>query len=222
MPTDVAVTPETPTHPLRGLTDAELAQRASGESLPAFAVLVERYDKRLRSFLRRRVRSEADLDDIVQDTFIRAWTNIARYDARWQFSTWLFTIGGRLAVSHLRKRSRQPTVSGAALDHAPATSVGDPAGAAASRETGDQLWPLAERLLSGDSLTALWLRYAEDLSIGEIARILQRSSVGVRVMLFRARERLAAHLDDGAFEDKDATETVAVLEAPLVGDRVGG
>ena len=55
------------------------------------------------------------------------------------------------------------------------------------------IWETADRILTDSQRTVLWLRYAEELSNGEIARVLGRSQISVRVTLFRAREALAAH-----------------------------
>jgi DNA-directed RNA polymerase specialized sigma24 family protein len=63
-----------------------------------------------------------------------------------------------------------------------------------TREQFDRLWLVAEAKLNHEQRTALWLRYAEGLSVGEIATILGRSQVGVRVLLFRVRQTLIAHL----------------------------
>lgn len=122
---------------------------------------------------------------------MRAWERIDRYDDRWRFSTWLFTIGSRLTVSH--HRARRKTVSyDAAFDRAASTrSVEEIASAA---ESGSPTWKLAQELLSESQRTALWLRYAEDLSIREIACIMSKSQVSIRVSLFRARDQLAQEI----------------------------
>ena len=83
---------------LEVLSSEELACRAQAGSLPSFAKLVERYQGRLYNFLLRRVGHADDAEDLAQDTFVRAWERIDRYRTTWRFSTWLFTIGSRLAI----------------------------------------------------------------------------------------------------------------------------
>ena len=68
-------------------------------------------------------------------------------------------------------------------------------------DEGRQLWALADRCLSEDQRSALWLRYAEDLGYGEIGKILGRPAVTVRVLLFRAREILGRQLASGDLEN---------------------
>ncbi|MCC6677350.1 MAG: sigma-70 family RNA polymerase sigma factor [Phycisphaerales bacterium] len=177
--------------PRSDLTPEELAVRAQGGSFICFSELVTRFEVRLFNFLLRRVGTAADAEDLTQETFIRAWKNIHRYTPKWRFSTWLFTIGSRLASSHMRSAAR--TRAGV-LYEVEARRTPDPSGAMHRAEQRGRLWALAQRTLSADQNTALWLRYVDGLSIQEIAYILGKSQVGIRVSLFRARETLAKHL----------------------------
>jgi RNA polymerase sigma-70 factor (ECF subfamily) len=154
----------------------------------AFSLLVTRYSNRLFNFLRRRAPSEADAEDLTQDTFVRAWTKIGTYKAGMRFSTWLYTIGTHLAAT--RARTRRLPVSG--------TLISEPAAAPHSMDGPDELavklWQAADLVLPDDQRSAVWLRYAEDLGVPEIARVLGKSRVNIRVMLFRARRTLAAEI----------------------------
>ncbi|MEX2218970.1 MAG: sigma-70 family RNA polymerase sigma factor [Phycisphaerales bacterium] len=176
-------------------TPEQLALRAQQGSLEAFAALVEHFEERLFNFLLRRVGCPADAEDIAQETFVRAWQRIGQYKPRWRFSTWLFTIGSRLAASKYRDGRRPPLrLVG---DEAGAVRNAPPAGAErlAGLEDRGRAWAMAADLLTPEQHTAMWLRYAEDMAIVEIARVLGKSQVGVRVMLFRARNVLAARLE---------------------------
>jgi|SRR5262245_4872450 len=186
MPTDPKPNPGFT--PLSELTAEELAVRCQRGSLGCYSELVGRFEGRLFNFLLRRTASRQDAEDLAQEAFVRAWERIATYNPAWRFSTWLFTIASRLAISrHRRNRRQRPTDS---FDRAD-TGAPDPARVAGDRELGSILWELAETKLNQDQRTALWLRYAEDLSIGEIATVMRKSHVGVRVCLFRARQSLA-------------------------------
>jgi RNA polymerase sigma-70 factor (ECF subfamily) len=176
-------------------TPEELAIAAQHGSLVAYGALVELFQIRLFNFLLRRTNSRHDAEELTQEAFVRAWERIATYDSRWRFSTWLFTIGARLAISDQRKRSRARST--AIMEHhavsAPMTGGeldSSDVDAAADRRLGAQLWALAAEHLTEDQQTALWLRYAEGMEIIEIATVLGKSRVGVRVCLFRARQSL--------------------------------
>ncbi|MHC4415653.1 MAG: RNA polymerase sigma factor [Planctomycetota bacterium] len=199
---------------IRDLTIPALAGRARAGSLPCFAELVERFEGRLFNFLLRRAGSVADAEDLTQETFVRAWERIGQYNPRWQFSTWLFTIAGRLAIAHHRRRRRERT-TGIRLH--PATPDGeDPARATGDREQFHLLWDVADRVLNETQRAALWLRYAEDLSIKDIARVLDKTPVAVRVVLFRARERLGRQQGKGA-----RTAPAGALRPQEIGNSTG-
>ncbi len=173
-----------------------LARDAQAGSRAAYSALVTRYEHRLYSFLLRRVSNRDDAAELAQETFVRAYTSLPRYDPERRFSTWLYTIAVRLAASHYRDRSRRPSLAEdpEILPHTHNTTSPDPD----AREDASRVWTLARTLLSNEQQTALWLRYVEDLAIPEIAHVMNRPAVWVRVALFRARQRLAEALDPSA------------------------
>jgi RNA polymerase sigma-70 factor (ECF subfamily) len=186
---------------LRTLSAEELALRSQQGCQKSFAELVERYGVRLYQFLHNKTDNVQDAEDLVQDTVVRAYRNIHRYRDSWKFSTWLFTIAARLASSRYRSLQRRQTM--AEVESAPAERlcrVG-PADAAAQQEKQEGLWAVAKGL-SRNQYEALWLRYAEDMSIKEIAKVLRKTQVSVRVLLYRARMNLAERLRNMAAEEE--------------------
>lgn len=169
----------------------ELARRARAGSRACFDALVDRFAPRLLSFLIRRVGSRQDAEDLTQETFVRAWRRLETYNPDRRFSTWLFTIGVRLSAAYLRARRRMQALAADPGDRRAA--AGD---AAAERDEGALLWRLAEDELTPDQFSALWLRYVEGASVEDIARMLGKSRVGARVLLFRARSRLGDRLGE--------------------------
>lgn len=169
----------------------ELARRAHSGCAVAFGELARRYRPRLLTVLRRRLTGVADAEDVVQETFARAWQKIAFYDDRYQFSTWLYTIALRLATDYQRRERRR------AADISLQTDPTDPAKsqqqALHTRDEAGNLWAIAHAVLSEAQYTALWLRYGEDLNVEEVAQATGRSTVGTRVLLHRARKRLQQH-----------------------------
>lgn len=167
----------------------ELAARARSGSRASFDVLVVRFRPRLVAFLARRLVSPADAEDVAQETFLRAYDRLDRYDPSRPFATWLFAIGKNVAANHALARSRRDTHEAAA---APPAKAAAPAVAAHADEVGaaGDLWQRAAKVLPPDTYRMLWLRYVRDLSVREIAAEMNRSSVAIKVMLFRARRRL--------------------------------
>jgi RNA polymerase sigma-70 factor, ECF subfamily len=172
--------PKTPT------SDEELASRARQGCVDSFDQLLRRFQTPVLHFLRRRGFS-ADAEDLTQETFLRVYENLHRYNRRWAFSTWLFTIARRTSLNH-RRRIR-PTSDAKAVAEAMSTIV-EPLDAIIAAESRSRLWDRAASILTEEQSTALWLHYAEDMPAREIAKVLGRSWASVKVMLFRARRRL--------------------------------
>lgn len=172
-------------------SDEDLARCAQAGSLACFGELVDRYERRLVAFLARRCGDATAAEDLAQESFVRAWRSIGRYDARRRFSTWLFTIGARLATDHLRRRGRERETNRGFASEPSRAGVTGPVEAA---RAGGEVWRAAERVLSEESMSALWLRYVAEMEIPDIARVLGRTRGTTRVILFRARERVAKAL----------------------------
>jgi RNA polymerase sigma-70 factor, ECF subfamily len=95
---------------LAKLPDSLVVQRfLEGESR-AFGELVDRYDKRLLNFVYRTIGDRERAQDLVQETFVRVYRHLHRFDQTKKFSTWIYTIAGNLAKNELRNRSRNPLV----------------------------------------------------------------------------------------------------------------
>jgi RNA polymerase sigma-70 factor (ECF subfamily) len=171
--------------------DEELIDAALAGSAEAFGELVERYQAGLFRFLLTRSATRADAEDALQDTFLAAFRYLASYRRRWRFSTWLYRIAIRNAA---RRRERPMELPGEAADEG-----ADVLEQCIRDSDADNVWRVARRALSREAQAALWLRYAEDLPVREVARALGRSQAWTKVTLLRARRRLSAELArDGA------------------------
>jgi RNA polymerase sigma-70 factor, ECF subfamily len=174
----------------------ELARRAQTGCADAFAELSRRFRPRLIRRVEPRVgHCRADAEAVAQESLARAFDRIEQFDARGQFSTWLYTIALRRACDHARRQRRRPRLAPLEMD-ACAADESDAATAIQQRDEADNLWALAQDVLPEPQHTAMWLRYGEDLSPAEIARVMGRTRIGVGVLLHRARHRLAAALSE--------------------------
>jgi RNA polymerase sigma-70 factor, ECF subfamily len=170
-------------------TDDELAREARAGSRRSFEELAVRYRRRLFVYLRPRLASDEDAEDLVQETFLKLYRNVASYDPAYRFSTWLYTSAQRLAIDAFRKGA----ASRGRLAAAEEGSLADPAAVIDGVPGASGLWDAA-RALGEARFRVLWLRYGEDMSIEEIAAVLGRTRLAIRVLLHRARTRLAARL----------------------------
>jgi RNA polymerase sigma-70 factor (ECF subfamily) len=94
----------------KDLTDSQVVQQFLDGDARSFGELVERYDKRLLNFVYRTVGDRVRAQDLVQETFVRVYRHLHRFDQTKKFSTWIYTIAGNLAKNELRNRSRNPLV----------------------------------------------------------------------------------------------------------------
>jgi RNA polymerase sigma-70 factor, ECF subfamily len=179
--------------PDRGTLDGAslevLVEHARQGSTEAFGELVRLHEERLFNFLRQITGNDHDAQDLAQDTFVKAFRSIARFQGSGSFTAWLFTIGKRTALNHLRDHRREVT------EEAPEQiDFTTPAQAFAEAEERAGLWEMARRL-KPDQFEVLWLRYAEGFSVAETARIMRTNQIRVRVLLHRGRGRLAQWLE---------------------------
>jgi len=168
-----------------------LAAACQAGSIDAFESLVELLQDRVTNFLWQITGNRQDAEDLTQETFVKAYRGIQRYQPAWSFATWLFTIAKRTAYSHLRVRRRFEPLP-ANLESFPA-AAGSPAGELAQRDEGAALWRAARRL-KPRQFEALWLRYGEGFTVAEAARVMGTNQVCLKVLLHRARKALAKRL----------------------------
>ncbi|MEJ5259641.1 MAG: sigma-70 family RNA polymerase sigma factor [Anaerohalosphaeraceae bacterium] len=149
----------------------------------AFEQIVRDYTAPLMRFIYSRVRCPADAEDICQETFLKAYRSRNSFDGQSSLKTWLFSIAYHETVSFLRKK-KLPTTGTFGL-----LSAKIPLSEPENRDE-ENIWHWA-RELPAEQYTLLWLKYKEELSTEQIARILRKSRLNTRVMLHRARRRLA-------------------------------
>lgn len=180
--------------------EALWAEQAAAGQRDAFGELVLRHEAGLQRYLMALVGSREEAEELAQEALLRAWSHIDRFDPRWRFSTWLYTLARRLALS----RRRRLALTGERVELEGLGRTSDPRGALSRREEREGLWRLAARVLRLEQRDALWLFYAEGRSAEEIGRIQGRRPGTVRVALHRARATLAEHLDPASAEESPA------------------
>ena len=173
------------------VTDEQLVTDSLAGSALAFSELVERYQERLLRYLVTRSGNRADAEDAVQDTFISAYRYLYSYNPRWAFSTWIYRIAIRNAARQSQKAVSE--LADVADEGAP-----DPLEECIVASDRENVWLTAKRLLNQDAYAAMWLRYAEDMSIKEVARALDKTQSWTKVTLLRGRRSLSTELAESA------------------------
>lgn len=175
--------------------EPKLIEAAKAGSADAFCSLAQLYRERLLRFLLTRCASFADAEDALQDTFIAAFRYIKSYDPRWRFSTWLYRIAIRNAA---KLKTGDVAELGDLRDE-----ESDPLKQCIADSETENLWVSAKRALSDEVFTAMWLRYAEDMSVNDISTTLDRSVSWTKVNLMRGRRALEEQMS-GAAQQSEA------------------
>jgi RNA polymerase sigma-70 factor (ECF subfamily) len=189
-------------------TDEQLAASARAGSVDAFDQLVRRYQVPLLRFLQRKSPTPREAEDLLQDSFLRAYQSLDKFKDGYAFKPWLFTLTYRVAISAARKSSIRPT--GEAVELL-AGRHGDPVPAAEAAESRTRLWDTVRDTLGDESFTALWLFYVEDIPPRQIATIMGRSWVWVKQALHRARKKLHPVLSEEDHRTPGHTSRAAVV-----------
>ncbi|MDR2982824.1 MAG: sigma-70 family RNA polymerase sigma factor [Puniceicoccales bacterium] len=174
---------------LAQLSDADVVRRIRLGEAALFSMLVERYQQKLFRFTKRILFSEQDAEDACQNALVKTWKHLHRYDCDRSFSTWIFTIAYREACSILSRRRPAESEFPDIAD----TSSGADDNTSKSDEI-DYVWVEAKKILKPKVFQMLWLHYGEDLPLSDVARITSRTTISVKVALFRARQLLATRL----------------------------
>jgi len=164
-------------------TDEEIAtnvQQGDGES---FGVLVERYERKLTRYARKFLSQGEDIQDLLQEVFIKSYVNIKSFDANRKFSSWIYRIAHNEFVNALKKKSRTPVLSfdlDVLFPHLAAPETAD--GEAEKKEVKHMLNRSLAKLPARYRET-LVLHYFEEMGYEEIAEIMQvpMSTVGARL-----------------------------------------
>jgi RNA polymerase sigma-70 factor (ECF subfamily) len=187
-------------------SDRELVDAARDGNAEAFGSLVRRYQKRIYRLAVHLLRDAAEAEDVTQDTFVRAYAALDRFDGRSEPFTWMYRIAVNLSLNRIRSRKSRrhsatlddPRIEGLLLETR--SSVGDPAGQSADRELAIALCEGLDEL--SDTLrTTLVLVTVDGLSHSEAAQVLGCPEGTVAWRVHEARKRLRVFLRSRGFDD---------------------
>jgi RNA polymerase sigma-70 factor, ECF subfamily len=182
--------------------DAVLLERIRGGATDDFAELVRRHQSRVFAILHRYERDAHKVEDLAQETFLKAWRALGQFDGRAPFEHWLSRIAARVALDHLRKEKRRqneiglPELGDDALDWLRSDDEKSELDARSAAE----LLELAMRELSPADQVVITMQELEGRSVKEIAVAMGASGVAVRVRAMRARSKLRQALEKIAKE----------------------
>lgn len=185
--------PNRPRCPTMTDPDLDQVQRAIAGDTEAFGELVEKYQPIMAAMLHRFAASQADLEDLVQDSFIKAWKALPRWKPKQPFSHWLKRIGANTGLDYCRRRKRSPITPVAELPETRETSAND-----SSNEALDEARQLLAKL-PADEGALLTLVYLNGMSMKEAAEHFGWSTGKAKIRAFRARKFLRQTLRNNGY-----------------------
>jgi RNA polymerase sigma-70 factor (ECF subfamily) len=177
--------------------DAELLQRIRAGATDEFAELVRRHQARVFGILHRYERDAQRVEDLAQETFVKAWRALEQFDERAPFEHWLSRVAVRTALDHLRREQRRkneialPELGDDALDW---LRSADEKNELAAREAAEILRRALRQLSPADQVV-ITMQELEGRSVKEIAAAIGTSGLAVRVRAVRARAKLKRALE---------------------------
>ncbi len=174
--------------------DVVLVRRTLTGDQDAFTLLVEKYKDPVYNVAYRMLGNATEAEDVAQETFVRAYTQLRTYKDSHRFSTWLLSIASHLSIDQLRRRRflALPLENVPFLEWIADLGAG-PEQAAVQGETSDEMQRLLQQL-PPKYRAVLVLRYWHDLSYEEIANVLHLTPALVKARLHRARELVARRM----------------------------
>ncbi len=176
--------------------DAELVKRVQAGDKKAFDILVIKYQNKIFSIISRFISDHAEVNDVAQDAFIKAYKALPNFRGESAFYTWIYRIAINTAKNYLTARGRRPPSSDIDSQEAETYTIGGSLQEHASPETllmRDQLKKVIFDTIDSlpeDLKTAITLREIEGMSYEEIAESMDCPVGTVRSRIFRARETI--------------------------------
>jgi RNA polymerase sigma-70 factor (ECF subfamily) len=196
---------------VEAMSDAALVELVLGGDQDVFAMLVERYKDAVQNLAYRMLGNTTEAEDVTQETFVRAYTQLSTYKSVHKFSTWLLSIASHLAIDQLRRRRflALPLEDVPFLEWIVDAGVG-PEQSVLHGEQQDDIQKYLQ-LLPGKYRAVIVLRYWYDFSYEEIAQVLNLTQPLVKARLHRARELLARYMQQNTNKNNNEEEQINAL-----------
>jgi len=172
------------------LNDEELAKKVQNGDTESFGLLMGRYEPKLLRYARKFIGQQENIEDIIQEVFIKAYTNIKSFDTKRKFSSWLYRIAHNELVNALKKKDRNPIMYFDLDTLWPQPVAQEKTDQEIDRQEVKAQIELCLNHMDVKYREMLILFYLEELGYKEISEILHISSSVVGVRLKRAREKM--------------------------------
>lgn len=198
VPLAVTALPASSDLPTHACDDGQLASRVARGDQAAGEELVRRHQAPVRGFLRAVCYDRSAIDDLAQETFLRAIKHAGRFDPKYPMRGWLLTIARRLSINHGQKQKRRRPAAGIEPDQLQTDSTNSPSNHLEQQEqqalTRDAVLAAMARL-SEPQRVAIAMHYQQGLPLEQIAELLEMPLGTVKSHLYRGRQRMKELLE---------------------------
>jgi RNA polymerase sigma-70 factor (ECF subfamily) len=176
------------------LDDAAAVAKAKGGDEEAFRLLVDRHGRGVYRLAYRMTGRPEDAEDVVQETFVRAFRQLNRFEARANFGTWLYRIGFNCSIDYMRSRQRrESTVTDDTLERLSGSSAPTMDDLVFAGEVGAEVQKALQEL-SDQERAAFLMRHYHECSIEEICGALDLKTNAAKHSIFRAVKKMRVAL----------------------------
>ena len=170
-------------------TEAELIDRILNGEWRNFAILVDKYEAKVFNYVNYLMNNREDAEEMVQDTFVKAYRSLSQFRGDASFSTWLIRIAHRNCLTHFRKKVPQKVSIENVHDSSLKESSQSPS---KHLDLDDRQQVLSRALakLKPDERSTVTLFYYQELSLQEICDVTDLTLSNVKILLHRSRKKL--------------------------------
>lgn len=169
-------------------TEAELIERVLDGEWRTYAILVDKYERKVFNYVNYLTGNKEDAEELTQDTFAKAYQSLAQFRGEAAFSTWLLRIAHFKCLTRFRKKN-YPHVAIESAYKLESNNASDPSSDLQFTDK-SRVLKIAMDKLSADERSVITLFYYQDLSIKEIVEVTQLKESNVKIHLHRGRKKL--------------------------------
>ncbi len=174
---------------MKKMTDIEIIDSVTRGNTADFALLIDRYKDKAFSLLKRMLKNEMDAEEVLQDSFLKAYNSLKNFRHEARFSTWFYRIVYNSALSVLSANKRKIEHEMISIDEYFQPGIIDDRIYSSSENAQEYILKLIDQLPIRNALVTI-LFYVDGLSLSEISKVMDISLVNTKVLLHRSRNAL--------------------------------
>lgn len=180
---------------MKNLTDAEIIESVKKGNQADYSILVERYKNKAFTMLKRMLKNDFDAEEVLMDSFLKAYNNIGSFKHESKFSTWFYKIVYNTALSRISNSKRKVESQMASIDDLTFLESNYNADEYIIEDSAGLVKNLINQLPEKNA-AVITMFYLEEMTIEEISEVLSLSGVNVKVILHRSRNLLRKLIEE--------------------------